>query len=215
MQGDQEITTQAELDALLDRANFEPSEPAMADVILFHHAQGLTPGVLALADELRAAGHRVVAPDLYAGATFASLQAGIEHAEAVGFDVIVDRGVAAARVLPPEAVYVGLSLGVLPAQKLAQTRPGARGAVLLHACVPTESFGPWPHGLPLQIHVMEGDERGDVDVARELATTLETAELFLYPGDRHLFADQSLAEFDPSAAALLTRRVLAFVQELS
>jgi dienelactone hydrolase len=72
-----------------------------------------------------------------------------------------------------------------------------------------------PQGLPPQIHVIEGDERGDVDVAREVAETIDTTELFLYLGDRHLFADGSLADFDPSAAALLTRRVLAFLQHLS
>ncbi|WP_367845395.1 dienelactone hydrolase family protein [Rhodanobacter geophilus] len=187
----------------------------MADVVVFHHAQGLTPGVLAFADELRAAGHRVATPDLYAGATFDTLEAGIAHAEQLGFDTVIERGVAAAGPLPSTAACLGFSLGVMPAQKLAQTRGGTKGAILLHACVPPEYFGPWPPGLPLQIHVMENDRLGDVDVARELAATVDTAELFLYPGERHLFTDRSLGEHDPDAAALLMRRVLAFLQRLA
>lgn len=186
----------------------------MADVVVFHHAQGLTPGILAFAEELRAAGHRVATPDLYAGACFDTLPDGIAHAERLGFDTLIARGVEAAASLPATAVYLGFSLGVLPAQKLAQTRDGARGAILLHACVPPTEFGPWPAGLPLQIHVMEQDALGDVEVAREVADMVDTAELFLYPGARHLFSDRSLTEHDPTAAALLGERVLAFLRRI-
>lgn len=185
----------------------------MTEVVVYHHAQGLTRGVLAFADRLRAAGHSVVAPDLYEGAIFDSLEAGVTHAEAIGFDTIIARGVAAAAVVPARSVYVGFSLGVMPAQQLAQSRPEALGAVLLHACVPPAYFGPWPHALPAQLHVMEHDERGDVDIARELAATSESVELFLYPGHRHLFADASLPDFDPAATTLVIRRVLAFLEE--
>jgi dienelactone hydrolase len=99
---------------------------------------------------------------------------------------------------------------------LAQTRPGAKGALLFHGCVPPSEFGrPWPQGVPLQIHMMDADkwvvEDGDLDVARQLDETIESAELFLYPGDRHLFADDSLPDFDEDAAALLTERVLSFL----
>lgn len=187
----------------------------MSDVLLFHHAQGLTPGVRALADELRAAGHRVVVPDLYDGLTFDTLQAGMAHADSLGSDEIIARGVAAASALPAEAVYMGISLGVMPAQKLAQTRPGARGAVFLSACVPLEYFGPWPADVPLQIHVMEHDALGDVDVARDVARTVDGTELLLYPGDRHLFADRSLAAHDAGATELVTRRILAFLERLA
>jgi dienelactone hydrolase len=187
---------------------------SVSSVIVFHDAQGLTPGILTFADGLRAAGHRVTVPDLYDGATFDSLDAGIAHSEHVGFDTIVARGVAAADDLPPETVYIGFSLGVMPAQKLAQTRPGAKGAILLHAAVPLKYFGPWPSGTPLQIHVMEADARGDVDVAREFGRTVEPAEVFFYPGNRHLFTDRSLSEYDPDAAPLVTARVLAFLHNL-
>ncbi len=187
----------------------------MAEVLLLHHAQGQTPGFFAFADELRAAGHTVHTPDLYDGKTFAALDDGVGYAEQVGFDVIVERGERAAVGLPSEIVYAGFSLGALPAQKLAQTRPGAAGALLFHGGVPPSEFAcPWPPGVPLQIHTMDGDEWVELDVARELARTIESAALFLYPGSQHLFADNSLADYDQQAAALLMKRVLAFLKDI-
>jgi dienelactone hydrolase len=180
--------------------------------LLFHHAHGLTPGCLSFADDLRAAGHVVHAPDLYDGKIFAVRDEGIGYAKEVGFDTIVERGRLAAESLPNEIVYGGFSLGAVPAQMLAQTKPGAKGALLFHAAIPTSEFGgPWPQGVPLQIHTMEDDELGDVDIARELAETIEGAELFLYPGDRHLFSDSSLPDYDAEAAVLLMKRVLGFL----
>jgi dienelactone hydrolase len=187
----------------------------VAEVLLFHHAQGQTDGFLAFADELRAAGHVVHAPDLYDGKTFAVLNEGVGYAKQIGFDVIIQRGAAAAEDLPAELVYAGFSLGVLPAQMLAQTRPGARGALLLHGCVPPSEFEtPWPDGVPVQIHMMEEDEWADEDLvaARELVEENDNAELFLYPGDGHLFADSSLDDFDEEAAGLLKKRTLAFLE---
>jgi dienelactone hydrolase len=186
----------------------------MSELLLFHHAQGQTEGFLAFAERLRTAGHVVHVPDLYDGRTFAELAEGVGYAKEVGFGTIVDRGVAAADGLPVELVYAGMSLGVLPAQMLAQTRAGALGALLLHACLPPAEFdAPWPDGLPVQIHAMEGDEwfAEDMVAARDLVEQVEEAELILYPGSGHLFADSSLADFDPEAAALLEERVLAFL----
>ena len=190
----------------------------MADVLLFHHAQGQTKGFLAFADELRRAGHGVHTPDLYEGATFDSLEEGLANVEAIGFETIVERGVRAAEQLPAELVYAGFSLGVVPAQMLAQNRPGARGALLLHSCLPTSAFGEgWPAGVPVQIHAMDQDpffvEEGDVEAARALVEEAEQAELFLYPGGQHLFADSSLPSFDAEAAELLTRRVVDFLAQ--
>lgn len=188
----------------------------MAEVLIFHHALGLTAGCLAFADELRAAGHVVHAPDLYEGRTFTTLVEGVGHAEEIGFDTIIERGARAAEGLPSEIVYAGFSLGVMPAQKLAQTRPGAKGALFLHGSVPLSEFGgSWPEGLPLQIHTMEDDEWGDVDVAHDLAGTIASAELFLYPGDQHLFTDATLPDYEESAAALVKQRVLKFLGDLT
>ena len=185
----------------------------MAEILLFHHAQGQTRGFLAFADELRAAGHVVHAPDLYDGKTFAELDDGVSYAEQVRVDTIIEQGVAAAESLRAEIVYAGLSLGALLAQMLTQTRPGAQGALLLHGCVPTSTFEtPWPDGVPLQIHTMDADERVELDVARDLVDEIEDAELFLYPGTGHLFVDSSLSDFDEDAAALLKERILVFLE---
>ena len=184
----------------------------MAEIVLFHHAQGLTSGVLAFADDLRAAGNVVHTPDLYEGRTFTKFADGIGHADEVGFGTLIERGRLAAEGLPADVVYAGFSLGVMPAQMLAQTRPGAKGALLLHGCVPLSEFGgAWPRGVPVQIHTMDADEWGDVDVAREFVETVESAELFLYPGDQHLFTDNSLPAYEESAATLLMQRVLSFL----
>jgi dienelactone hydrolase len=190
----------------------------VAEVLLFHHTQGLTAGVRAFADELRAAGHTVHTPDLFQGQTFASIDEGLAHAKSVGFETILENGLRLADDLPDELVYAGMSLGEMIAQKLAQTRAGARGALMLYACIPISgewAFGPWPRGVPVQIHGMDADPifvgEGDVDAAREIVATVDDAELFLYPGDRHYFADSSLPSYDPEATALLMKRVLEFL----
>jgi dienelactone hydrolase len=190
----------------------------MAEVVLFHHSQGLTPGVVAFADELRSAGHTVHTPDLFGGRTFASLEEGMAYADQIGFpDEVIGRGAAAVAGLPAGLVYAGFSLGVLPAQMLAQTRPGARGALLFYSCVPVSAFGSgWPREVPAQVHGMDADPifvgEGDVDAARELVEQAQDAELFLYPGETHYFADSSLPSYDADATALLLQRVLAFLR---
>jgi len=188
----------------------------MAEVVLFHHALGLSPGITAFADELRSEGHTVHAPDLFEGRTFDSIESGMAFVEGIGFGEVIQRGAAAARELPAEVVYLGFSLGVLPAQLLAQTRPGARGAIFVYSCVPVTEFGEqWPKDVPVQVHGMDADPffvgEGDVDAARELVAQAEDGELFLYPGDQHYFADATLPSYDEQAATLLRRRVLDFL----
>jgi dienelactone hydrolase len=191
----------------------------MTEVVLFHHAQGLTPGVEAFADELRAEGHVIHTPDVYDEQTFETLDDGLAYAKSVGFGTLVERALRAAADLPNGLVYAGFSLGVIPAQQLAQTRPGARGALLFESCVPTSEFGSsWPAAVPVQVHGAEADPffagEGDIDAARALVKEAEHGELFVYPGDRHLFADSSLPTYDAPATALLTRRVLHFLSTL-
>lgn len=193
----------------------------MAEVLLFHHAQGLTPGVRAFADDLRAAGHLVHTPDLFDGRTFQSIDEGLAYIGEIGFDDMRERGVRVADDLPAGLVYAGFSFGVLPAQKLAQTRPGARGALFFYSCLPISgewAFGPWPDGVAVQIHGMDNDPifvgEGDIDAAREIVEKVEDAELFLYSGDQHYFADSSLPSYDADATALLTMRVLEFLDRV-
>ena len=189
----------------------------MTTLVLFHHAQGQTKGFLAFADELREAGHTVHAPDLYDGNTFGDINEGVAYAKRVGFAEIIRSGSAAAMEVPADIVYAGFSLGVLPAQSLAQTRPGARGAIFFHACMPTSEFeSPWPEGVPLQIHMMDADPWGEEDlpVAKALVEEIEDGELFLYPGSGHLFADASLGDYDEQAAGLLKERTLSFLNRV-
>ncbi|MBA2558722.1 MAG: dienelactone hydrolase family protein, partial [Propionibacteriales bacterium] len=112
----------------------------------------------------------------------------------------------------------GFSLGVVPAQDLAQNRPGARGALFFNACMPAEEFGTWPEGLRAQVHGMDADPffagEGDIDAARALVEEADDAELFLYSGDHHLFTDPSLSSHDSDAAALVRQRMLDFFARL-
>ena len=187
----------------------------MAEVVLFHHVQGLTDGVRAFADELRVGGHTVHTPDLFDGKRPATIDEGVAHAQSLGDEVINERVNRAVADLPEGLVYAGVSLGAGVAQRLAQTRPGARGALLYESCMPISgqwAIGPWPTGLPVQIHGMDRDPffamEGDIDAARELVEAVgsELAQLFVYPGDRHLFTDSSLPSYDADAAALVVQR---------
>ncbi len=191
----------------------------MAEVVLFHHAQGLTTGVVAFADELRHAGHTVHTPDLFDGHIFDDLEQGMAFVREIGFGEVMARGERAVAGLPAELVYAGFSLGVVPAQKLAQTRTGARGALLFYACVPVSEFGAaWPKGVGVQVHGMDADPffvgEGDIEAAQALVEEADAAELFLYPGDQHYFADNSLPSYDAEATALLLQRALAFLARL-
>ena len=194
----------------------------MAEVVLYHHIQGLTEGVRAFADELRRAGHTVHTPDLFDGRRFATMDEAFAVVQEAGdaFDAKAD---GAAHALPEGLVYAGISWGVGAAQRLAQTRAGARGAVLYEACFPITgeyAFGPWPNDLPVQIHGKGDDEffahEGDIDAARDLVAKIgpDQAELFVYPGDEHLFIDSSLPTYDGDAAALVTQRTLHFLSVL-
>ena len=190
----------------------------MTEVLVFHHAQGVTPGITAFADELRAAGHTVHVPDLFDGRTFDSIPEGMAFIKEQGFDAVRERGVHVADDLPPDLVYAGFSFGEMIAQQLAQTRAGARGALLFYSCIPISgewAFGPWPDGVPVQIHGADHDpffmDEGDVDAAREIVANVADAQLFLYPSDQHYFADSSLPSYDAEATALLMQRVRDFL----
>jgi dienelactone hydrolase len=186
----------------------------MAEVVLYHHVQGLTDGVRSFAEELSRAGHKTHTPDMFDGQTFDTIEEGIAFARSEGFGALAERGVAAAEDFGPEVVYAGFSFGVMVAQQLAQTRPGALGALLLYSCLPVSEFGDaWPEGVPVQVHGKQDDPffAEDLEAARALVASTDEAELFLYPGDEHLFADSSLPAYDGVAAGLLTERVLAFL----
>ena len=189
----------------------------MTEVVLYHHVQGLTDGVRAFADELRKAGHTVHTPDLFDGRTFETIEEGMAFARENGFGALAERGVAAAEGIRPDVVYAGFSFGVVVAQRLAQSQPGARGALLMYSCLPVSEFGDaWPEDVPVQVHGKTDDPffAEDLEAAQALVDSTDRAELHLYPGKEHLFADSSLQAYDAAAAALLVERVLAFLDSV-
>lgn len=191
----------------------------MTEVVIFHHALGLTQGIKEFARAVLGAGHRVYTPDLFDGRTFDTIEDGVAHAEMIGFGEIMDRARRAVEDLPHELVYVGFSLGVIPAQMLAQTRDDAQGAVLCYSCLPYTEFGEaWPEGVPAQIHGMDADpyfaDEGDLEAAHELVAAADGIELYVYPGDQHYFADSTLDSYRPEPATLLMSRVLAFLERI-
>ncbi len=195
----------------------------MAEVVLFHHVQGLTDGMRAFAEGLGAGGHTVHAVDLFDGERPATIEDGIGYVRTVGAEVLDERVERAVADLPADLVYAGFSWGAASAQRLAQTRPGARAALLYESCLPVTgewAVGPWPDGVRVQIHGMDRDPffalEGDLDAARELVDTVGPglAELFVYPGDRHLFADSSLPSYDAETTTLVLQRSRALLDRL-
>lgn len=196
----------------------------MAEVLLVHHVQGLTDGVRAFAERLRAGGHTVHTPDLFDGELPATVDEGVAFVRSVGEEVLGGRTAEALAGLPEELVVAGFSWGGGVAQELAQTRPGVRGALLYEACLPVTgawAIGPWPVTVPVQVHGMQDDPffglEGDLDAAREIVAAVgpEVAELFVYPGDQHLFTDSSLPSFDADATALVVQRSLELLDRLA
>jgi dienelactone hydrolase len=191
----------------------------MVDVLLFHHSLGQTPAFEWFADRLRGAGHSVTTPDLFEGKTFETIDAGMATVESIGFDQLIERGVRAADGSPHQVVYVGISMGVLPAQKLAQTKPGALGAVFISSCVPTQYFSDgWPSDVPVRIYGTDADPifvgEGDIEAAREIVASAADAELITYPGDEHLLVQVEPPARDDAAANAVVASVLAFLVEL-
>ena len=195
----------------------------MAEVVLFHHVQGLTDGVRAFAEELGKNGHTVHTPDLFDGERPATVEDGIALVQQIGDEELDRRANATVDRLPPDLVYGGFSFGGATAQGFAQTRPGASGALLYESCVSLTadwSFGPWPDGVGVQIHGMDHDpffaDEGDLDAARELVAIVgpRLAELFTYSGSKHLFTDSSLPSYDPAATALVLHRSVEFLDKL-
>ncbi|SEC50149.1 Dienelactone hydrolase [Paramicrobacterium humi] len=191
----------------------------MSEIVLFHHMLGRTDGVVAFADRLRERGHTVHVPDLFGGRRFDCIEAGIAYVQSEGFDTVAQRGVDLAEDLPANSVYAGFSFGVIPAQQLAQTRPGAAGALFLYSAVSPSAFGAgWPASVPVQIHAKDADpfftDEGDIDAAREITAASDDGELFLYPGNEHLFAEAGHDHYDAAAAALALDRITAFLERL-
>lgn len=189
----------------------------MTEIIVLHHALGLTAGVEAFGNALAVAGHDVVTPDLFDGATFDTVDAGVAHAQTIGFDAIAEIGARAADACGDQIVVVGFSLGVLPAQKIAQQRPGVAAAVLCHSAIPLGFFGEtWPSGVALQIHAGERDPfvEEDREAIDQLIGTAPNSELHWYDTSAHLVADATSTDYDAPLASLIVTRTLEFLARL-
>ena len=196
----------------------------MAEVVLFHSALGLRPGVIADAGRLRAAGHTVHTPDYYDGEVFDDLDDGLRKRDDLGVVEIIRRTREAVAGLPEGLVFAGFSLGVDAAEFLAASRPGALGAVLMHGAVPVEGFGEfgidrWPEGVPVQVHYAAGDPWVDAEgEVAPLGSAVRGAgaafEEYAYPVSAHLFADPDLSEYDRESSEEMWERVLAFLNRI-
>jgi dienelactone hydrolase len=179
---------------------------------------GLRQVELVAADRLRVAGHRVITPDLFAGAIAAeqgsvpTLEDGFALMDRVGWETIVARARAAVRDLPPRSVLGGFSMGVGVVGSLWPERLAASGVFQLHATAPV------PRGVaagtPVQAHVADGDRFAPLDqLAAFRASAMDAgaeAALHTYPGAGHFYSDPSLPDYDASA----TRRTWHHVHAL-
>jgi dienelactone hydrolase len=194
----------------------------MAEVVMFHSVLGLRPGVLDAAERLRTAGHTVHTPDLFDGEIFDNLDDGMGKEEALGFREIVGRTEVAVAGLPAGLIFAGFSMGVVYAERLAASRQGALGAVLMHGAVPvdglTEYFGieRWPEGVPVQVHYAVDDpwveaEQEVVPLGDAVRGAGAEFEQYVYPGSGHLFADPDFFEYDRASSKAMWERVVAFL----
>jgi dienelactone hydrolase len=191
------------------------------EIVLFHSALGLRPSILDWAAFLRAAGHRVHAPDVFDGEVFSTVQEGLRKRDALGIPEIIKRTRAVIAPLPEGLVYMGCSLGAAAAELLATARPGAKGAILLHAALPVGAVGAsaWPVGVPVQIHYAKDDPWATGTNIKSLEDSVAAAgapaEVYCYEGGiPHMFDDTGLAGYSSEATALMRARVTGFLDRL-
>jgi dienelactone hydrolase len=194
----------------------------MAEVVMFHSVLGLRPAVQDAAERLRVAGHTVHTPDLFDGEVFDNIDDGMRKEETIGSREIARRAEEAVAELPAELVFAGFSMGLVYAEWLAASRPGALGAVLMHGAVPveglTEYFGVerWPAGVPVQVHYAADDpwveaEQEVIPLGDAVRGAGAEFEQYVYPGSGHLFADPNFFEYDLASSEAMWERVISFL----
>jgi len=188
----------------------------MAEIVLFHHAGGLTDGVRSFAQRLRDAGHTVHTPDLFDGRTFDDVAEGVAFAQGAGEGTFARRAADAVADLPTDLVYGGMSMGIARAAERVLERPGARGAFFLYGAVdPAWWDATWPDGVPSQAHVTADDPWREPEAEEAYTASVAGGELFAYPDGGHLFAEPGHPDHDPQTADLATRRVLDLLARIS
>lgn len=188
----------------------------MAEIVVFHSALGLRPAIGRFADDLRGLGHVVHTPDLFDGEVFDDLDTGVAHRDAIGIPALLGRAHEAVTDLPDELVFAGFSMGTAPAQLLAATRPGAKGALLIQGALGLGELGlaTWPDGVPLQIHVAADDPWFDRDDAKAAVSAIpdQMVDYHEYPIDAHLFADPDWHEHDPAATSDMLDAITSWLE---
>lgn len=189
----------------------------MAQIVLFHHARGLTDGVRAFAETLRAAGHTVHTPDLYEGRLFDTTEAGVAHMQEVGQETLMRRAALATADLPDGLVYAGMSMGCGPATWLAlcERRGSARAMLYLFGAPDPQWFEvQWPEGLPAVAHQSVDDPWREAEEDAGFRERVPGGRLLDYPGNGHLFLDASTEDYDPVAAQQATEHILGWLEEV-
>lgn len=174
----------------------------MADVILFHSAYGLRPAVLAAGERLRRSGHRVWAPDLYAGAVAATLEDALALRDRIGRGELLRRARECVAGAGAGTVLAGFSLGAALAQRVA-ARDGRFSRLLLFHGVAEP-----PPGLPVrwqvQAHLAAQDPQeplAEVLAWRDALRSLGAAVDLHLHGGGHLFTDPGLPDHHPRSEA--------------
>jgi dienelactone hydrolase len=188
------------------------------NIVLFHSTYGLRPAVREAADRLRAAGHEVWTPDLFAGRTFDTVEDGMAFNEELGREELLKRAVLAAAPYSERGlVYAGFSLGAATAQTLALGDKNARGLLLLHGTSDIAATAA-VDDLPVQLHVAEPDPFEPDDWLSAWYLQMRRAgadvEVYRYAGAGHLYTDPELPDYDAEAAEATWRVALGFLETL-
>lgn len=190
------------------------------EVVVFHSAYGRRPAIIDFADKLRAAEHLVHTPDLYDGEVYSDRNDAVRKIQGLGFDELLARAAAAVENLPHDLAYVGFSNGGACAELLAATRPGARGAILIHAPLMVRDLGwtVWPSKVPVQVHFADKDPIRNQKVIDALNVKVRrsgsTFEQLDYDAPGHLFSDPFFPAYNANATELMTRNVMEFLQRV-
>jgi dienelactone hydrolase len=185
----------------------------VAVIVLFHSVYGLRPVEIAAADRLRAAGHDVLTPDLYAGHSAATIADGFDLADRTGWTAITGRARDAVRELPAATVLAGISMGASVVESLLPARPETAGVLLWHGLAELPSTA--RSGLPAQVHIADPDEYFPADRVTSFKQAARSAEaaadVFTYPGAGHFYTDMTLPDHDGPASELTWQRSLRFL----
>lgn len=190
----------------------------MAQLLLLHHALGVTSALRRLADRFEDAGHDVVVPDLFESRVFASVEEGMEHVESVGIETLAGLGEDAASDMQPGFVVCGISLGAIAAMRAGVSNDAVAAVVVASACIPEEYIGgPWPRTLPLRVVASREDamfrDEGDLEAATEYTHSAQQAKLKLMPGREHLFVEADDPE-STAATEWLVETVMRFLDRV-